>query len=164
MRVARMRAKVSRSSIDARKADLLVEFEQQVSAIYDPADEAWSDLLTAAKAAVAEADTELARRCEALGIQGRFRPRINAGFYTRGESASAERRGELRRLATVEIDAGAKRAKAAIDAAEADVCGHILADGLGSIAAAEYLAQIPTPDALMPSLDMGTIQAKAVTR
>jgi hypothetical protein len=164
LRVARMRAKVSRSSIDARKGELLVEFERQVSAIYDPADEAWADLVAKSRAATAACDAELAERCRALGIDERFRPKIAAEFFGRRQNASAERRAELRGLAIVEVDAGAKRAKHAIDAAEADVCGHILADGLGSIAASEYLAAIPTPDALMPPLDLTVIEAKAVTR
>jgi hypothetical protein len=156
-RLVRMRAKVAKGQVEQRAAELMAEAEAKLSAIYSFGDEAWADLTATAEAAVAEADIQLAKRCEQLGIPAEFRPRLNLSWYGRGENALRDRRAELRTTARTRVDADAKRAKAAIEASAVDVQTELLADGLTSAAAREFLQAMPTPADLMPALDIGAI-------
>ena len=63
------------------------------------------------KAEVAKADAQIAELCRSVGIPDNLRPGISLNWYRRGESGSAERRAELRKLAHARIDAAAQSAK-----------------------------------------------------
>lgn len=158
VRVARLRAKVARSSIAVREAELLAEVEEQLSEVYRVDDDAWADLTTTAEDAVRRADAEVAVRCAELGIPERFRPYLRLSWYGRGESASAERRTELRRRAQARIAADGKAAKLAIERREAEVLVELYADGLTSDAAAQWLQSIPSPAELMPSVALAELE------
>lgn len=158
VRVARLRAKVARSSIAAREAELLAEVEEQLSEAYRFDDDAWQDLTATAEDAVRRADAEVAARCAELGIPERFRPSLRVLWFGRGENASAERRTELRRRAQARIAANGKAAKLAIERREAEVLVELYADGLTSDAAAQWLQTIPTPVQLMPSVALAELE------
>ena len=61
------------------------------------------------------------------------------------ESASKERRAELRRVATTEVAAQIKRAQAAIAKQSVEAQERIITAGLTSEAARVLLAEVPTP-------------------
>lgn len=162
-RVARMRAKVARGAIEVVKAQRLAEFERELQARYAVDDAAWSELTAAAKAQVQQTDEELARRCEELGIRPEFRPRLTLGWYSAGANGSRDRQAELRKLARLELEAAGKAARQRIDAGELEAVTAIVAVGLGA-EARELLEAMPTPEQLMPALDLGELEGKAAGR
>ncbi len=153
-KLARMRAKVARTEVDQRAAELRADVERQLSATYQFGDEAWRDVTAAAQAAVAAADEQVAAKCRELGIPDEFRPRLTVQWYRRGENAAADRRAELRKTANAHIEAQAKAAKTTIEARSLDVQTELMAGGLTSGAARQFLAAMPTPAALMPTFDV----------
>ena len=158
-KVARMRARVAKSDVAAREAELAAQLEADLSAVYPAKDSRWADLKEAADAAAKAADEELRRRCIAAGIPEEFRPSLGVWWAGRGENGTAKRRAELRTLGRAQIAALGKRAKVEIERTEADVCTRILADGLRSDAARAALADIPTPETLMPPLVLVELEA-----
>lgn len=159
LKVARMNARVAKSGIAAREAELLAEFESQLAATYPANDPRWAAIVSEAERAVAEADAAVARACREAGLREEFRPRLGSYWHARGENGIGSRRAELRKAAGAAIAAAGKAARLQIERAEAEVCTSILADGLRSESAAEALASIPTPDALMPPLRLAEIEA-----
>lgn len=157
-KVARLRARVARTAVVQREAELLADVEEQLSAEYAFADEAWAEITKGAAEAVAEADRQVAELCRARGIPEEFRPRLNIGWHGRGSNAVAGRRAELRKVAQTRIAAASKGAKAAIEAKEAEVLTELLAGGLTSEAARSFLESIPTAAALMPVLQVRELE------
>lgn len=162
-RVARLRAKVARTNVGQREAELLADVEEQLAAEYAFTDEAWADLTKGAAEAVAEADRQVAELCRQRGIPEDFRPGLTVGWYGRGRNAVPARRAELRKVAQTRIAAAAKAAKAAIEAREADVLTELLAGGLTSDAARSFLESIPSAAALMPPLQVRELETGAGT-
>jgi hypothetical protein len=103
--VVRLRCKVARNGIEARKAELLADFDQQLATIYEFDDERWARITRAAREGVDAADEKLRAVCDEVGIPTEFRPRLQAAWYGRGENALAQRRVELRRAAVSRLDA-----------------------------------------------------------
>lgn len=159
LKVARMNARVAKAGIAAREAELLAEFESQLAATYPANDPRWAAIVAEAERAVAEADAAVARACRDAGLREEFRPRLISYWQSRGENGMGARRAELRKAAGAAIAAAGKTARLQIERAEAEVCTSILADGLRSEAAAEALASIPTPEALMPTLRLAEVEA-----
>jgi hypothetical protein len=160
-RLLRLRARVAKADIDAQGAKRLAEFEQAISARFDPLDRAWADLTTRANEIVREADRELAERADRLGIQPEFRPRLYCAFGPGGGAMlTRDRKVELRRAASTTIDARAKAAKVEIDRTEAALQTKLAASAIESEQAAAFLAEMPAIDGLMPSLSFEEIDAK----
>lgn len=162
-RVARMRARVARAAIEAVLSSRLAEFERELQARYQVNDEAWADLMRDAEEYVRRADEELAKRCADLGIRPEFRPSVSATWWSRGENASKDRQAELRRLARLELEAAGKAARQRIDAGELEAVTAIVTVGMGE-QARELLEAMPTPEQLVPVLDLGELEGKATGR
>jgi len=158
-KLARLRERVARSEVDQRAAELRADVEAQLSAVYRFSDEAWTDVTATADAAVQQADAEVARICAERGIPAEFRPRLAANWYGRGENAVASRRAELRKTAQTRIEAQAKRAKHTIAVASVEVQTELLAAGLTTEAAQAFLTSMPTPQQLMPTLDVRALDS-----
>ena len=77
-----------------------------------------------------------------------------------GQQATKERKVELRRLAATQIDAMVKAAKSKIDEASLAIQTALLASGLTSAAAKEFLESMPAPEALMPAVDVAALETK----
>jgi len=163
-KVARLRARVARSQVAQREAELLADVEKQLAAQYDIADEAWQEVTAAATQAVQEADRQVAERCRERGIPQDFRPSMHVSWFGRGANAVASRRAELRRVAQTRITAAGKAAKASIEAREAEILTELLAGGLTSDAARAFLQSIPTPAELMPPLAVAELEGAARSR
>jgi hypothetical protein len=151
------RKKVAKFAVQKRKAELLADVERQLATIYRSDEEAWSDLSAMAKKAVQEADAELAKRCRELGIQEEFRPSISYHWYGRGENALKERRVELRKVAATKIDVMAKTAVLEIETGALDSLSRLIESNLESADAKDFLATIPTVEALMPMVELEQI-------
>lgn len=156
--LARKRAKLAKDNVDVLAAQRLAEFERDIAATYEFGDAAWADVTRAADEAVRAADAEVARICEANGIPSDFRPKLNLGWYGRGENAIPSRVAELRRVAKTKIDAAAKGAKSQIETSSVEIQTELLAAGLTSAAAQQFLTSMPTPADLLPTLDVVGIE------
>jgi len=163
MQIARQRARVARSSVAQRQAQLLADVEEQLSGVYDAMDSDWHDLAAEGQQAVQQADNALAERCAKRGIPEEFRPRLVSSWFSRGENAIPARRAELRKKAQTAVDAAGKAAKLEIDRAEGEVLVELLSGLLTTEAAHKYLTAMPTPDDLMPALRLAELEAKVST-
>jgi hypothetical protein len=158
-KLTRQRAALARQIAAQRRAELLADFEQQMAVEYSwDHDATWHRAGEVARAAVEEAQAEIARRCEELGIPKQFSPGLTLSWWSRGENAVAARRVELRKVAVSRLDAMEKAARAQIERASLQVQTALLAGGLDSEAARDFLEQMPTPEALMPRLEMREVQ------
>jgi hypothetical protein len=153
-KLARMRAKVARTQVDHRAAELRADVERQLSAEYDFGDEAWAEITSAAAQAVKDANRVVAAKCQERGIPTEFAPSLSVSWYGRGRNAEAGRRAELRKTAQTAIEAQAKQAKATIEVKSLDVQTELLAGGLSTSAAHAFLAAMPTPAELMPAINV----------
>jgi hypothetical protein len=160
--VARLRARVARKAVDARKAELLADAEAQLSAKYEFDEKVWADITRQAEEAVKAADEQIAQICRDKGVPENFRPTLHLGWFSRGENASKERRAELRKRAQTRIEALAVKAAAAIEAKEAEVRTRLIAGGLESNEAKAFLESIPTPTQLMPPIAIGDLDGSKV--
>lgn len=151
-KIARARARVAKSTVAQRQAQLLADLEEQMSAVYSARDEAWAEVVAEAEAKVAEVNAHIAEQCAARNIPAEFTPRMLAGFAGRGVNGERSRRVELRKLAERQIDAAGKAAKLEIDTAEGQVQVELLTGALTTASAREFVERIPTPEALMPAL------------
>lgn len=156
----RKRERVMKSAASERSAQILAEFDRQSAAIYAYDDDAvWKKAAEAAKAAVADAQIVIEMRCKELGIPPEFAPGLSVGWYGRGQNAAADRRSELRRLAKSRIEAIEKEAVTKIERLSLTAQTEVIASGLESDAARNFLESMPALEKLMPQIDVGEVKA-----
>jgi hypothetical protein len=153
----RLNMRVAKAGVDQRQKELLADVERQLSEIYKVDDKLWADVTGVAKGAVLRADEEIIRICREHGIPEEFRPGLSLGWFGRGENACAARRAELRRRFQAEIEAKAAAAKTAIEARAAEALTALIAGGLESGQAKEFLRTMPTPEQLLPPIVVPTL-------
>lgn len=163
-KIARQRAKVAKSMVAQRQAQLLADYEEQSAAIYSARDAAWADVVHEAQQKVAEVNQHIAKVCADRGIPAEFAPSMMAGFVSRGQSGDRERRVELRKLAERKIDAAAKAAKLEIDRADGEVQVELLTGALTTEEARAFLERVPTPEQLMPAVQLAELEAEVPRR
>jgi len=163
-KVARQRARVAKSTVALRQAQLLADFEEQSSAIYSAQDEAWAEVTAQAQEMVRQADEQVAAACRERNIPEEFRPSLNLSWYGRGGNSKAARRAELRKLAERQIEAAAKAAKLEIDRADAEVQVELLTGALTTEAARRFLERIPSPEELMPAVRLEQLEQQVPRR
>ena len=160
IKLVNRRGRVAKAGVDQRKAELLANVEAQLTAIYKPADHPiWKEACEAVDLAVDQANAKIAEICEGLGIREEFRPGVSVGWYRRGENAAAARRTELRRLAERRLDADAKKAKVGIEASVVELVTTLVTGGLESAEAKNFLELMPTPEGLMPPIEIGELES-----
>ena len=160
-KLVRQRARLERAGAAQRKAELLADVERQLAAIYSyDEDDTWKKAAEAAKAEVRAAKEKISARCKELGIPKEFAPRLSIGWYGRGENGVASRRAELRKVAKTRLDAMEKAAQTEIERASVDAQTQLIADGLTSDAAKDFLEALPSATALMPELDATALLGK----
>jgi hypothetical protein len=145
-RLIRNREQVMKARAVQRSAELLAEFEQQMSSVYSyDQDEIWKQATAAA-------------RCDELGIPQRFAPAVAFSWQGRGENAIAARRRELRDTAKSRIAALEAAAVSEIKMRCLDAQSQILAHGLTSASAIEFFDNLPEVETLMPPLEMPSVE------
>ena len=155
----RQRERVAKTDAEEYGATLMADFEKKLAAVYYPSDHpAWKTAQAAAETAVNKAKADIAAACQELNIPKQFAPGIRLGWYERGENASEKRRAELRKVAETEMKARVKKAQAAIAKASVLTSERIITSALTSNAAIEMLASLPTPQQLLPELDVKAIE------
>lgn len=156
-RLARKRAKVAQAMIGERVNVLRAEVEDQLTAEHKFDDALWAEVTAKAQQEVAKADAAVATVCRGLGIGADLRPSLSIGWAGRGENAQAGRRAELRKLAHARIDSAAASAKVAIEHELLKVETELIRDGLETADAVAFVEAMPTPEQLLPSVDIGEL-------
>jgi hypothetical protein len=87
-----------------------------------------------------------------------MRPKLQLGWCGRGENAFADRRAELRKVATTRIAADGKQAKAEIERQSLDVQERLLIGGLESDEAQAFVESMPKADELMPPISVAEVE------
>lgn len=157
-RVVRLNGRVLRDQVNALKAGRLAELEAELSAMYPRHDPRWRTITAEAERLIDELDGQLAELCAAEGLRPEFRPGLSLGWYSRGENADADRRAELRKLGERRIDEAAKRALAEVTAWEASAATDLVARGLTTAAAEEWLAAMPTAEGILPAITVAELE------
>jgi hypothetical protein len=137
-----------------RSAQLRAEVEEQLSAIYPENHPLWSELTPAGEVGIAELDVRLAEICRKAGIAPECRPKLELSWWNRGQSMFKERRIELRKRMYARIEALQQTAFTQIEQRCLDMQTRIVAAGLSTEAAREFLKGWPTIEQLMPSPDI----------
>lgn len=165
IRLIKQRERVAKTAAEQRSAAMLAEFECQVSACHAFAtNEVWRASVEATQKAAQDAMEKIMAECDKLGIPKDFQPRLSFSWAQRGENAYEARRAELRRVAKAEIDAMEKVARVQIEQASVQAQTEVIANGLTSAAAIEFLRSMPAIETMMPALDVSAIQQKLAER
>lgn len=160
LQLIKKRERVMKTKAQERSATLLADFDVQSSKIYHwDEDEVWSAVKQEAEAAIEKAQEMIAVRCKKLGIPVEFAPGLHLSWHGRGHNMASERRTELRRAAKSRIDAIEKEACAKIESMSLDAQTAIVAHGLESKVAKDFLNSMPKIEALMPMVQITEVQA-----
>lgn len=155
----RKRERVMKSQAFEQGAIMLAHFDEQLATIYEfDQDEAWNGATEIAQKAVDESNAQIAKRCRDLGIPPEFAPRLEFGWCGRGQNAVAGRRSELRRMAASKIKAITEATKSRIERMSLEAQTQVVANGLESAAAKNFLETMPGVDELMGKLDARQLQ------
>jgi len=155
----RQRANLAKEYLGLRAAELRADFERQLATVYSyNTDEVWKRQHAIAESAVQAAQKIIADHNRELGIPLEFAPSIRMDWYGRAENAFKERRSELRKVAYKRIEAKEKQAKLELQRRSLEMQEHLLAGGLESEDAKQFLAAMPTPEQLMPVLQLAEIE------
>ena len=165
----RKRERVMKSLAVERSSAMLAEFDAQLSAIYSyDDDETWQKAHDEAEKVVEESNELIAKRCAELGIPKEFAPSLGFAWFERGQNAVKARRAELRQAAKSKIAALEKQAYAKIERMSLEAQTEVIANGLESAEARQFLEKMPSIEELMPllnAIEMKQIQdAKAERR
>jgi len=156
----RRREKAAKTAAAQRAAELRADAEKKLCAIYTPDDDAtFRRMYDDAIAAAERCQAEVEKRCTELGIPATFAPSLDCRWYGRGENALKDRREELRKAAYARIDALEAAARTRIEVESVELEGKVIANGLTSEAATQFLAAMPTVDQLMPLIDSRELKA-----
>ena len=154
----RRRAGVAKKDIDARKAGLLADFEEQLIEEFRPEDERWAEVTRSCERAVADANKELTEVFNRLGIREDIRPKLGWAWLARPDLEM--RKAALRRAASKRADAMCEQAKLTIDREAVSIEGRLAATALQSAEATEWLASLPQVDQLVAALDIAGVRAE----
>jgi len=156
----RKRERVMKAAARERSSQLMAEFDTQSAQIYNfDDDEIWEKARLAAKEAIDAAQKEISARCRELGIPPEFAPGVSFGWYGRGQNAVAGRRAELRRMAKSRVEAMEQEAITKIERLSLVAQTEVIAQGLESAAAHDFLEKMPGLDVLMPPINSIEIKA-----
>jgi len=159
-KIVRQRAKVAKDDVTAREAQVLADAEAALSARFKEQDEAWRDITSEVRRYMAEVQEKIDARCAELGIPVNFRPGYATGWVSRGENADPIRRAELRKAVQAQAAASGRKARLEIDRQAVNIQEQIMSGALVSAGAREFLASLPTPEQLMPALELPAITGR----
>lgn len=165
IRLVKQRERVAKTAATQRSAAMLARFEQEISALHEfDSNDVWKAATDAAIDAAKKANEQVIAEADKLGIPKEFQPRLSFQWQRRGENEYRARRDELRRVAKAEIDAMEKIAFVQIETQSVAAQTEVIANGLRSPDAIEFLNKLPAIESMMPALDVSAIQAKLAER
>lgn len=159
-RLARERARVAKNDAKSRTADLMADFEHQITREYDFSnDDTWNLIVEKAQEALVEANDGIQERCAELGIPEQYRPALTFHWRNHGPGFEVERRkADIRRVAKTRLEAMERSAIAEIDRATLEVQTQLVRAGMTSDSAIGFLDAMPSVTALMPALDIHQLE------
>jgi len=159
--IIRDRGKVLKAHAEAQAAACMADFESKMAAEYTyDQDPVWKKAAAKAQDVVNQAQDEIMKRCEELGIPRVFAPSVGLAWNGRGENALAMRRLELRRVAKSAIDAMVKAAITNVEKQSLNLRTQVVAMGLLSADARLFLESLAPIEESMRSLDFAEIERK----
>lgn len=147
--IVRKRERVLKSMADEHAAKMMADFDRQLAEIYSyDQDEVWKTATQEAQAVVEEANKKIAERCRSLGIPPEFAPSLSFGWIGRGQNGWRFPGSRQFRL----------RPSEKIERMSLTAQSEIIANGLESIAAKQFLAELPPLEELMPAINAQEIK------
>lgn len=151
--LVKKRERVLKKAAEQREAEMVAEFEAQVSAIHGwDTDDVFDKVKTMAEEEIKALNVKVAARCEELGIPEEFRPSLNLYWDSRREAAYPARRAELRRKAKTHAAQVRAEAETKIEVLSLQAQTDLLSTGLTSDAAQTFLSGLADIKALMPQV------------
>lgn len=160
-KIVRQRARLAKDDVSARQAQILADAEAALAKRFSEDDAAWKELTAEARQYMAEVQAKIEAKCAELGVPATFRPYAFMSWLSRGENADPKRRAELRKVVQSQAEASARCARLEIDRQSVGFQEQLMAGALESTAAQEFLASLPTPEALMPALSVDALGIEA---
>jgi len=151
-KILKRRARVAKSTVAQRKAELLADVERQLATEHKVFDAAWAHITRAVAQAIKDGNAAILAEVRARGFPAEFAPTIALAWNSRGENAGASRRAELRKVAQTRLDAMEREAKVTIETAELEGLTQLATGALTSDAARAFLVAMPDVKELMPTL------------
>lgn len=158
-KIVRQRARLAKDDVTAREAQIIADAEAALAQKFREDDAAFAELMAEARGYMAELKAKLDAKCAELGIPAEFRPGAELYWFTRGANSDPKRRAELRAVVRTQAAASAKRARLEIDRESVAIQEKLMAGALASAAAREFLAALPTPEQLMPEIQIKELEA-----
>lgn len=159
LHIAKMRERTTKSSLEEVGANLLVDLDRQLDTYYAfSSDEIWKEAHRIADEACKEAQAKVVARNRELGIPERFAPSLECQWYSAGEQAAKKRRDELRKVGQRQVEAMIRTGKRKIEESSCDIQTQIMASSFSS-EAQNLLDTMPTPEQLMPKLNLGALES-----
>jgi hypothetical protein len=156
----RKQERVMKASASERSAKLMAEFEQQMDETFSFNDDAvWKQAVESAKEIMADANRKISARSAEIGIPPEFAPSLSFWWNEKGQNAVKARREELRRIAKRKIEAMETEARTRIESMSLAAQTEVIAHGMKSDAAREFLERMPSLDSLMPRVSQSDISA-----
>ena len=149
----RQRFKVLRAEVEARRAELEVELAERVQQHFAAQDKAWTDAVYLIEEAAREANrkaNDILRGLDRDDIDvsaGHDLTIVQARVFSQPQAG----RNVMLRNGAKRIEAQVKAALLQLDGQEADLLTRLVATGLESDAARNFLGEIPTVSALIPA-------------
>lgn len=150
--LVKKRERVLKTAAEQREAEMISEFEAQVSAIHGwDTEEVFRQVVETGNAEIKRLNEVVDARCDELGIPKEFRPKLYITWDARGESGFRERRAELRRKAKAHAAKVRAQADTKIEAMALAAQTDLLSTGLTSDTAKTFLASLSDIKDLMPA-------------
>jgi hypothetical protein len=156
------RAKVLRSHVEQRAAEILAKFDEELANKYNYDESVWRKIGNDAQDILLDAATKLHRKCEEIGVPGDYAPTLGLTWHGRGQQAITSHRAALRRMAQSRIDAMAKAAATKIEHTSLDLRTQVVAMGLLSPDAKLFLESLSTVDEAMAALEFHKVEIAVV--
>lgn len=156
-KIVRARAKIAKDDIGARQAQILADAEAALAKRFREDDDAFREIMSETRRYMAEVSEKINAKCAELGVPVEFRPSVSTYWFSRGDNADPKRRAELRKMVQTQAEASARAARLEIDRQSVALQEQLMAGSLESDAAREFLASLPTPEALMPGLSIDAL-------
>jgi hypothetical protein len=165
LKLAEYREQLAKANLETRGAVIMADFETKLAAKYKPEDdEVWDRAYREAEKIIAEANVRIMERAREMGIPPEFAPRTSMHWHSRYENSIASRRQELRNVARAKVALLKKAGLAEILRAFLEIRTEILGEGFLSDRAQDVFRRMPTPDALMPLMDVDSLEHLSVDR
>ncbi len=156
-KILKRRARVAKSAVAQRKAELLADVERQLATQHKADDAAWAHITRAVAQAIKDGNGVILAEVRARGFPAAFAPKLVLAWSSRGENGAASRRAELRKVAQTRLDVMEKEAKVAIETAELEGLTRLATGALTSDDARAFLAAMPSLKELMPALSVADL-------